>query len=102
LLVYFLQGDVTLALADEGFLCHGAWRKGMGAVPVFDFQSFDPDRCYWSSLWNRPFGVDLSIVRSNRLPVKGLRLRGPGTGSRPNTPVMRMPSPFCGFGSRPM
>jgi len=63
LLLYALQGDVMLGIADEGFLWYGAWRTSLGEIPVRDFQSYDPGRYYWSSAWLRLFGSDVSTLR---------------------------------------
>jgi hypothetical protein len=72
LLLFFLQGDVILGLADEGFLWYGAWRTSLGEVPVLDFESYDPGRYYWSGLWIRLFGDDLSMLRLSTAAFQAL------------------------------
>ena len=47
LLLYFLQRDVRLDWADEGFLWYGVRQMAHGQVPIRDFQSYDPGRYYW-------------------------------------------------------
>lgn len=51
LLVFLLQGNVGFTLADEGFLWYGTIRTALGEVPIRDFQSYEPARYYWGSLW---------------------------------------------------
>ena len=49
----WLQGDIGLVLADEGYLWYGAVQTAKGSVPVRDFQSYDPGRYYWAAAWLR-------------------------------------------------
>ena len=53
---FFLQGDVGLNIADEGFLWYGTIRTSLGEVPLRDFQSYDPARYYWGALWFKVIG----------------------------------------------
>ena len=51
ILVFFLQGNVSFNIPDEGFLWYGTVRTALGEVPVRDFQSYEPGRYYWGALW---------------------------------------------------
>ena len=61
---FWLQENLLLNLADEGFLWYGAWRTALGDVPLRDFQSYDPGRYYWIAAWSRLFGESILGVRA--------------------------------------
>ncbi|MBP1994433.1 hypothetical protein [Paenibacillus eucommiae] len=60
-ILFLLEGNVGINLADEGYLWYGAIQTAMGDVPFLDFQSYDPGRYYWVALWFHIFG-DTSIL----------------------------------------
>jgi len=55
--------DEGFLLADEGFLWYGAVQTALGRVPVRDFQSYDPGRYYWTAFWLRLLGNNLISLR---------------------------------------
>lgn len=59
----WLQGDIGLNLADEGFLWYGAIQTALGKVPIRDFQSYDPGRYYWTAAWLMLFGKGIISLR---------------------------------------
>ncbi|HOP47205.1 MAG TPA: hypothetical protein PK874_06040 [Desulfobacteraceae bacterium] len=64
--VYFwLQGDILVNLADEGFLWYGTVRTALGEVPLRDFQSYDPGRYFWSAAWSEVFGNGIIGLRKS-------------------------------------
>ena len=60
---FLLQGRTGINVGDEGFLWYGAQQTARGAVPVRDFQSYDPGRYYWSALGTFLFGDGLVALR---------------------------------------
>ena len=61
---FFMDGDVTLNLADEGYLWYGMRAVNAGQIPIRDFQAYDPGRYYWASGFSRMFGDDLVTMRA--------------------------------------
>ncbi|MGW9124960.1 hypothetical protein ACWGPW_08160 [Paenibacillus chitinolyticus] len=63
-IMFVLQGNIGINLADEGYLWYGAIQTSNGEVPFLDFQSYDPGRYYWVALWFKIFGkTDLLTLR---------------------------------------
>jgi hypothetical protein len=59
----WLQGDILINLADEGYLWYGTWRTASGDVPVRDFQSYYPGRYYWGAAWFMALGNGIMALR---------------------------------------
>jgi hypothetical protein len=64
-LSFWLQGDIGIGRADEGFLWYGTIQTASGGVPIRDFQSYDPGRYYWGAAWFKIFGDE--SLRSLRI-----------------------------------
>jgi len=62
---FWLQGDISIGLLDEGFLWYGTWRTALGEVPVRDFFSYDPGRYYWTAGWSMVFGNGIIGLRAS-------------------------------------
>ena len=60
---FWLDGNVGVNLADEGYLWYGVRAVARGAVPMRDFQAYDPGRYLWGALWSRVLGEDLVALR---------------------------------------
>lgn len=63
ILSLYLQRNIGIDLADEGFLWYGAVQTASGEVPVRDFRSYDPGRYYWAAFWLKLFGNSLISLR---------------------------------------
>ncbi|MBW2284028.1 MAG: hypothetical protein JRF65_05435 [Deltaproteobacteria bacterium] len=61
---FWIQGDLLLNLADEGFLWYGTWQTSLGGVPMRDFHAYDPGRYYWVSGWSVLFGTGIMGMRA--------------------------------------
>lgn len=64
-LLFALESDYGLDLADEGFLWHGVARTAAGEIPERDFQAaYEPGRFYWGALFARALGPGLHSLRA--------------------------------------
>ena len=63
----WLQINLGINFADEGFLWYGSWQIGMGSIPMLDFQAYDPGRYLWNALWMPVFGGGLLGLRKSVL-----------------------------------
>jgi hypothetical protein len=59
----WLQGDILINQADEGFLWYGTVRTALGEIPLRDFQSYYPGRYYWGALWFKALGNGIMALR---------------------------------------
>lgn len=62
---FYLQGNILIDLADEGFLWYGTWRTLLGDIPLSDFHSYDPGRYYWTAGCSMIFGSSLMALRTS-------------------------------------
>ena len=60
---YFLDGDLGVNFADEGYLWYGVEAVLRGLVPIRDFQSYDPGRYWWAAVWSLVLGKGLMPLR---------------------------------------
>jgi hypothetical protein len=60
---FFLDGNVTLNLADEGALWYGSEAIRLGQIPIRDFQSYDPGRFLWVAAWSYFLGHGVVSLR---------------------------------------
>ena len=60
---YFLDGDLRVNFADEGYLWYGAEAVLRGLVPMRDFQGYDPGRYWWAAAWSLVLGKGLMPLR---------------------------------------
>lgn len=74
LLAFLLTGDRNLNLADEGYLWYGVQRTVAGAVPLRDFQAYDPGRYHWCALFAPFLGTGILAVRVAVAVFQGLGL----------------------------
>ncbi len=65
-LSFWLQGDIGINLADEGFLWYGTARAAQGDVPLRDFQSYDIGRYYWGAAGLKVFGSGIIPLRESQ------------------------------------
>ena len=79
----WFQGNIGIDLADEGFLWYGTIQTASGAVPIRDFQSYDPGRYYLTAFWSILLGegiislrISLGIFQFIGLTLGLLALRG--------------------------
>lgn len=61
---FALTGRAGLNLYDEGYLWYGVLRTLEGAVPIRDFQAYDPGRYYWCAAWTLLFGDGVVGIRA--------------------------------------
>ncbi|HLE17861.1 MAG TPA: hypothetical protein VI728_06220 [Syntrophales bacterium] len=73
-LSFWLQGNIGLNLADEGFLWYGTLHTADGQVPLRDFQSYDPGRYYWGALWSYVLGDGIMALRASTAIFQALGL----------------------------
>lgn len=62
-LLFILQGNIGLDLADEGYLWYGTVQTAAGDIPMRDFRSYDPGRYYWAAMWSLVFGQGIMALR---------------------------------------
>ncbi len=60
---FYLQHDIGINMADEGYLLYGAVQTASGKVPRLDCRGYDPGRYYWMASWSLLFGDGLSAMR---------------------------------------
>ncbi|HZJ16335.1 MAG TPA: hypothetical protein VFD27_14870 [Chthoniobacteraceae bacterium] len=60
---FFLDGDIGVNFADEGYLWYGTEALQRGEVPMRDFQAYDPGRYVWTAAWSFVLGRDLVALR---------------------------------------
>ena len=60
---FWLQGNILINLADEGYLWYGTIRTGTGEIPIRDFQAYDPGRYYWTSTIAKISGNGIMSLR---------------------------------------
>ena len=60
---FFLDGDVSVNFADEGYLWYGIHAMRTGQVPMRDFQAYDPGRYCWVTAWSYVLGDGLVPMR---------------------------------------
>lgn len=62
-LSFYLQNNIGINLADEGYLLYGVVQTAAGKVPIRDFHAYDPGRYYWMAAWSLIFGEGLRAMR---------------------------------------
>ena len=60
---FFIDGDVGINLADEGYLWHGTEAMRQGQIPMRDFHAYDPGRYLWTVGWSYLLGESLVSLR---------------------------------------
>lgn len=60
---FFLDGDVKVNLADEGYIWYGVRAMSHGHVPMRDFHAYDPGRYVWTYAWSWVLGDGLVSMR---------------------------------------
>src|SRR3990172_9850386 len=70
----WVQVDIGLNLADEGYLWYGTIQTVAGQVPLRDFQSYDPGRYYWGALWSYVLGDGIMALRASTAIFQALGL----------------------------
>jgi len=73
-LSFYLQYNIDINLADEGYLLYGALQTAAGNVPIRDFQAYDPGRYYWMAAWSFLFGDGLMAMRLSLAIFGGMGL----------------------------
>ncbi|HDZ90280.1 MAG TPA: hypothetical protein ENH37_06340 [Deltaproteobacteria bacterium] len=63
--LFWLQGDISVGLLDEGWLWYGTWRTALGEVPIRDFYAYDPGRYYWTAAGSVAFGNGIMGLRAS-------------------------------------
>src|SRR6266545_922706 len=61
---FFIDGNVGINLADEGYLWYGMLALKAGQVPIRDFQAYDPGRYLWTAAWSSLLGNGLIALRA--------------------------------------
>jgi len=70
----YLQHNIDINIADEGYLLYGAVQTAAGKVPIRDFHAYDPGRYYWMAGWSLVFGDGLLAMRFNLAIFSGIGL----------------------------
>ena len=60
---FFVDGDVGINLADEGYLWYGTVALRQGQMPMRDFHAYDPGRYVWTAAWSFMLGQGLVSMR---------------------------------------
>lgn len=60
---FWLDGNIKLNLADEGYLWYGTQALRHGQVPMRDFEAYDPGRYLWGAAWSFLLGDGVVALR---------------------------------------
>ena len=71
---YLLQGNIGIDFSTEGFLWYGTIQTLNNKIPLLDFQSYDPGRYYWCSLWCKILDPGIMSLRFALMLIQALGL----------------------------
>src|SRR5262245_43804997 len=71
---FLFTARLGLNTADEGYLWYGVQRTVAGAVPMRDFQSYEPGRYWWCAAFAGVFGDGILVVRAAAVAFHALGL----------------------------